>query len=306
MSGFWSAWVIFFVVLNAVLVTFLLVFALRVRIPMAEDGTTGHVWAHGALREGLRRLPRWWVLMSVVLLVIGVVYLARYPGLGAYAGTLGWSSVAQVREELEQNEVRMAELQEFVRTQPLADLARDPRVIEAAGTLFDRDCAACHGPNGKGRTAVGAPDLTDDVWLHGGSRAAIRTSIVEGRSGAMPALGSALGESGVREVATYVYTLNGREWPRPDLVRAGAERFQQLCASCHGPDGRGNQDLGAPNLTDDTWLYGGRREDIATAIREGRNGRMPAWGERLAPEEVRMLMAWIRAAGSDPGAEAVP
>lgn len=297
MSGFWSGWVIFFVALNMLLVIFLLIFALRVRIPVAEDGTTGHVWAHGALREAVRRLPLWWVLMAVGLIVFSVVYLVLYPGLGSYAGTLGWSSAEQVRQEQVRNQAKLADLHELVRTQPVAELAQDPRVVRAGGVLYDENCAACHGPGGEGNTVIGAPDLTDDAWLYGGGEDAIRSSIVAGRAGQMPGFGNALGEQGVREVATFVYTLNGRDWPRPDLVRAGAERYQQLCVACHGPEGRGNPAMGAPDLTDESWLYGARRADIEVAVRNGRSGVMPGWEERLGAEDIEMLIAWIRAAG---------
>lgn len=299
MSGFWSGWVIFFVLLNGLLVIFLLVFALRVRIPVAEDGTTGHVWAHGAIRESVRRLPLWWVLMAVGLIVFAAVYLVLYPGFGSYPGTLGWSSAEQVRQQQAEHRAQLAALHEQVRTQPVSALVEDPQVVRAGGVLFEENCAACHGPGGAGNTVVGAPDLTDGAWLYGGGEDAIRTSIVEGRAGVMPGFGGALGERGVREVATYVYELNGREWPRRDLARAGAARYQQLCVACHGPQGKGNPDLGAPDLTDNAWLYGGRRADIAESVRNGRQGNMPAWGERLAAEDIEMLIAWIRANGQE-------
>jgi len=303
MSGFWSGWVIFFVALNMLLVVFLFIFALRVRIPVDEDGNTGHIWAHGALREGVRRLPMWWIVMSIGLLLFGVVYLILYPGLGSFQGTLGWSSTEQVRQHRAENQARLADLHELVRTQPVEQLAQDARVVRAGGVLFDENCAACHGPGGGGNIEIGAPDLTDGVWTWGGSDEAIRTSLAEGRRGVMPALGGALGDEGVRQVATYVYTLSGRDWPRQDLVRDGAERYQQLCVSCHGPEGKGNPQMGAPDLTDDSWNYGGERSQIAASIRDGRQGVMPAWDDRLSAEEIEMLVAWMRAAqtaGAEP------
>lgn len=299
MSSFWSGWVIFFAALNILFVVFLFIFALRVRIPVDEDGNTGHIWAHGVLREGVRRLPVWWILMSIGLLVFSLVYLVLYPGLGAYEGTLGWSSTKQVEQAMQRNDARLVDLQEFVRKEPISALSEDPGVLRAAGVVYDENCAACHGAQGKGNVALGAPDLTDDNWSWGGSDDAIRTSLLEGRRGAMPALGGALGDEGVRQVTTYVYTLNGRSTSRQDLARKGAERYQQLCASCHGPEGKGKPALGAPDLTDDSWLYGGDRGDIAHAIRHGRQGVMPAWEQRLSAEEVEMLIAWMRAAGGD-------
>lgn len=299
MSGFWSAWVVFFVVLNCALVTFLLIYSIRVRIPTDDDGTTGHVWAHGAIREGVRRLPLWWVLLSAGSIVFAVVYLVLYPGFGRFPGTFEWSSVSQVERALATNEQRRAGLHERVRTQTLATLAAEPDAVRAGGALFGDNCAACHGADGQGNRVIGAPDLTDDAWLYGGGEDAIRTSIVRGRAGVMPALGQALGEHGVRAVATYVYELNGRDWPRDDLVREGKAHYQSLCVACHGPNGKGNPALGAPDLTDDSWLYGNKRSAIATSVRDGRRGVMPGWDERLGSEEIGLVMAWIRAAGSD-------
>lgn len=302
MSSFWSGWVIFFVTLNIALVIFLFIFALRVRIPVDEEGNTGHIWAHGALREGVRRLPRWWILMSIGVLIFSLIYLLLYPGFGAYQGALGWSSTGQVEKAIEKNQRRLADLEEFVRSQPMSVLAADPDVLRAASVIYDENCAACHGVEAKGNALLGAPDLTDEVWNWGGSDDAIRTSLVQGRAGAMPALGDALGNEGVRQVTAYVYSLSGGSSLRRDLVPKGAERYQQFCAFCHGPEGKGNQALGAPNLTDDKWVYGGDRASIAHVIRHGRQGVMPGWQGRLSPEEIEMLIAWMRAAGGGSGA----
>lgn len=297
MSGFWSAWIIFFVTLNWGLVTFLLVYSTRVPIPTQADGTTGHVWAHGAIREGVRRLPLWWVLLSAFMIVFAVFYLVLYPGFGSYSGTLGWSAAEQVQTSIARNAERRAALVERATTTPAAELAGDPQVLRAAAVLFEDNCAACHGRDGRGNTAVGAPDLTDDAWLYGDGEA-IRASIAGGRGGVMPALGAALGEDGVREVAAYVYRLNGRDGADAALAEAGKARYQTLCIACHGPDATGNPALGAPNLSDDAWLYGGELATIETSVRDGRQGKMPAWDSRLSDADISMLSAWIHAAGA--------
>ncbi|MDZ7748516.1 MAG: cytochrome-c oxidase, cbb3-type subunit III [Halofilum sp. (in: g-proteobacteria)] len=297
MSAFWTGWIIVLVAVNWLLVTFLLFYAARVKIPTADDGTTGHVWAHGAIREGVRRLPRWWIVLSVVLMVAATIYLFLYPAFGSLGGTLGWTSEGQVQRSIERNEQRRGELFAHVRNTPMAQLADDPRVVTTADVLYQDNCAACHGPAAQGADAIGAPNLADGAWLYGGDADTIHASLVQGRSGVMPAFGQGLGERGVREVAAYVYELNGRDWPRPDLVRAGEARYQAQCVACHGPEARGNPQLGAPDLTDDAWLYGGRMEQIETSIRAGRNGVMPAWSGRLHAEEIRMLTAWVLARG---------
>ncbi len=296
MSSFWSAWVVFFVVFNWVLVTFLLVYSVRVPIPTEADGTTGHVWAHGALREGVKRLPLWWILLSAAMLVSGVVYLVLYPGLGRFGGTLGWSATGQLEAELERHGAQQAPLFERVRSSTIDALADDPDVVRAASVLYEDYCAACHGADGGGSLALGAPNLTDDAWLYGDGEA-VRASIAQGRSGVMPALGQVLGEDGVREVAAYVYGLSGRQDADAALSAAGKQRYGQLCIACHGPDGTGNTQLGAPDLTDSSWLYGGGLADIETSVRLGRQGKMPAWQDRLGTEQISMLMAWIQASG---------
>lgn len=301
MSAFWSGWIIFFVTLNWLLVTFLLIYGTRVPIPTDRDGTTGHVWAHGALREGVRRLPIWWVILSVAVIVFGTIYLFRYPGFGAFGGTQDWTSRNRVERHVISNEAQLGPFFERVRNESVSALAGDPQVMRTAKVLYDRNCAACHGANAGGNQLIGAPALFDDAWLYGDSVDAIHTTLTQGRSGVMPALGGALGEHGTRAVATYVYELNGRTWPRKDLVAEGKERFASQCAACHGPDGKGNTAMGAPNLTDDNWLYGGRLEEIIASIREGRSGVMPGWSDRLREEEIRILTAWIRAGASVDG-----
>lgn len=304
MSAFWIGWVIFFVVLNWALATVLLIYATWVHIPTDTDGTTGHVWAHGAIREAVRRLPGWWTMGSIALLLFGIGYLVLYPGFGGSKSIFGWSSEEQVQHEVARNEIRRASLFEDVREMPIEQLSENPQVLAAGDVLYADNCAACHGGDGRGNQSLGAPDLFDDSWLYGGSTQAIKTSLLEGRSGVMPALGSGLGERGTRAVAAYVYELNGRDWPRKDLVTEGEKIYAQQCVACHGPGGKGKPAMGAPDLTDESWLYGGKLPDIATSVRAGRNGVMPAWDERLGSEEIRILTAWIVA--GDPGQRQAP
>lgn len=299
MTSFWSGWVIVLVVLNLSIVILLFIWALGMKIPTQSDGTTGHVWAHGVLRESVHKLPLWWVVLSVFALGWGIVYLAFYPGFGNFRGALGWTSSAEHERLTAANDARLATV--FERLQPMAleQLALDQSVRAIGGTLFQDNCAACHGIDARGNRVVGAPDLTDQDWQYGGSSAEILTSILDGRTGAMPALGAALGREGINEVAAYVVSLAGRQAPA-DWVTAGKARFETLCAACHGIDGRGNPVLGASNLTDDVWLYGGDFASIVATIRDGRTGVMPAWRERLGKEQVRLVAAWVMAQGGAP------
>ena len=252
MSAFWSGWVIFFVVLNWSVVTFLVIYATRVPIPTTENGTTGHMWAHGTISEGVEKLPKWWIAMSVLFLGFGIVYFVLYPGFGHFAGTLDWSSAGAVAQEQARNDERQADMNARIQAQSITALAGDRQVVGVGGVLFGDNCAACHGENARGNQAIGAPNLTDDAWLYGVDDESLHETLVEGRQGAMPALATAMGEDGTHQVAAYVYQLNGRDCA-PGLGRAGKDQFQTYCAACHSADTR--QSAWAPDLTDDAWLW---------------------------------------------------
>ena len=298
MSRFWSLWVMALVVLNLGITLFLFLWGQRVNIPTQPDGTSGHVWAHGVLREGVRNLPRWWVVFSASMFVVGFAYLALYPGFGGYKGLLGWSSQAELQRDVAASNAKRAALVERSRPLTLEQLARDDDAVRVGHRLYLDNCAACHGAAALGNKTVGAPDLTDADWLYGGDGESILTSILDGRGGVMPALGAALGHDGVNEVAAYVLSLHGVQTPE-GWAAAGKARFEAVCAACHGTEGRGNPALGAPNLTDGTWLYGGDFSSIVTTVRDGRNGVMPAWRGRLGNDQARLVAAWGISQGSN-------
>ena len=293
MSPFWSAWVMVLICLNLGITLFLFIWGLRVSIPVQPDGTTGHVWAHGVLRESVRRLPLWWVALSAAVFVIGVAYLALYPGFGGFKGLLGWTSHDELSANTQANEAKLA-----VTTQPFAgktieELAADPVATEIGQRLFIDNCAACHGREAHGNHRLGAPNLADDDSLYGSDAAAIMTSILDGRHGTMPPLAGSFDQQGLDDVANYVLSLSGASHS-PTRAAAGKSLFT-LCAACHGADGKGNRAIGAPNLTDTTWLYGSDIESIKAAIRYGRAGVMPAWRARLGEPESRLIGAWVYA-----------
>ena len=186
MSGFWSAWVILLIVVNLGITLFLFVWGIQVKIPTQPDGTSGHVWAHGVLREGIRNLPTWWIVLSTAMFIAGFGYLALYPGFGAFTGILGWTSHDELARDQTTNGERLGAMRDRVRGKTVEMLATDPEALRVGETLFVDNCAACHGRNARGNLAVGAPDLTDADWLYGGDGQAILTSIKEGRRGAMP------------------------------------------------------------------------------------------------------------------------
>jgi len=293
MTELWSTWVIVLVVVNLGITVFLFLWGLRVAIPTLPDGTSGHAWAHGVLREGVRRLPTWWIVLSMASLVAGLGYLALYPGLGTFAGTLGWTSGSELAQKQEANRRLEAPLLERVRGKPVETIAADPEALRVGQVLFIENCAACHGREARGNARLGAPDLTDRDWLYGGDGKTILASITEGRNGVMPAFGDSKSGQEIRDIAHYVLSLAGRTH---DSLRAqfGKEGFAP-CVACHGADGKGNPALGAPNLADGVWLHGDSIEDIVETIRSGRNGVMPAFRSRMGEENAARVAAWVYA-----------
>ncbi|MFK2902552.1 cytochrome-c oxidase, cbb3-type subunit III [Dyella ginsengisoli] len=290
MSTGWSLWVMFLIVLNLGITLFLFLWGPRAKIPTLPDGTSGHVWAHGTLREGVRQLPLWWVLFSASMFVAGFAYLALFPGFGNHKGILGWTAHGELARDVAANDAKLDELLVRFRQYPVEQLAGDPAAIQMGKRLFLDNCEACHGREGRGNTLLGAPNLTDQDWLYGGDGKAILTSIQNGRAGVMPPWAS-LGEQNVKNLAQYVLSLSGA--PHDAAKAAVGQPLFATCAACHGPEGKGNQALGAPNLTDDIWLHGGTVADIERTIGGGRQGAMPPWSSRLTEDQMRVLAAYV-------------
>lgn len=291
MSGFWSWWVMILVVVNLVITFFLILWGPRAKIPTLPDGTTGHIWAHGALREGMHRLPRWWLILSFAMYLIGVIYLVKYPGFGAHEGSLAWTSSGELARDRASNATRLAALQQRISQGTIESLAGDREVLAFGQVQFRDNCAACHGRDARGNPQLGAPNLTDADWLRGGDGNVILTDILDGLTGAMPAMGEQFGEQGVENLANYVLSLSGA--PHDAAKAEAGKALFTVCAACHGADGKGNQAVGAPNLTDSIWLYGGDLETIETTIRDGRSGVMPAWRHRLTLNDARATAAYV-------------
>jgi cytochrome c oxidase cbb3-type subunit III len=290
MSGFWSGWVIFLAVLTIGISVALFIGGMRVKLPTQDDGTTGHDW--DGIREGVRNLPWWWIAYSVIGFLAALGYFVLYGGLGSSSGLLGWSSQEQLRRDVAANEAKLAALTEPWRALTIEQLAGNAAAVSVGHRLYLDNCAACHGNAALGNQALGAPDLTDPEWQYGGGGEAIMASILDGRNGVMPPWGGALDHTGVNEVTAYVLSLGGVQAPQ-DWIAAGKQRYETLCVSCHGPEGLGNPALGAPNLTDRVWAYGGSFASVAASIRDGRSGVMPAWRSRLNNDQARLIAAWV-------------
>lgn len=250
---------------------------------------TGHVW-DGDLRELNNPLPRWWMWMFLLACIFGLGYLALYPGLGSYAGMLKFSTQGELAAHREAAEKTQHQIYAKYLNMDIKQVAADPDAREIGQRLFLNYCAQCHGSDARG--SRGFPNLTDNDWLYGGEPETIQQTITKGRNGVMPSFASTIDAKQAGDTAQYVRSLSGLS---SDPIRAsrGESTFKSTCAACHGANGKGNQALGAPNLTDNTWLYGSSEATIVDAILKGHNGHMPAHEEILTPERIRMLTAYV-------------
>jgi len=286
MTSFWSAYIIVLTVITIV-GTYWLLFANRSR-PADSEAKTGHVY--DGIEEYDNPLPAWWMYMFVITGVFGIGYLVAFPGLGNFQGLLGWTQLDQWQREVQRAEARYEPVFAAYRDKSIEQIAADPQAVRMGQRLFANNCSQCHGSDARG--SIGFPNLTDADWIWGGTPEAIQATLVKGRQAAMPPWEAALGDQGVANVARYVRTLSGAE-PASAESAAGEAQFKMLCVACHGADGKGNQMLGAPNLADNIWLYGGDLETIKQTLRKGRNGKMPAFGEQLNEDRIRLLTAYV-------------
>jgi cytochrome c oxidase cbb3-type subunit 3 len=291
-SNFWSLYVAVLAILGIAGCAILLFAQSKVQIEVPADGnaeTTGHSWDEG-LSELNNPMPRWWMWMFYLTIFFGAGYLILYPGLGSYAGKLGWRSVGQYEQELKKADDEFGPIFAKYQSQDLKTVAADPQAHAIGERLFLTYCAQCHGSDARGNK--GFPNLTDNDWLHGGDPETIKTTIMNGRHGVMPPMGAAIGgEKDVENVAHYVLSLSDSAHD-PIKAAFGKEKFG-ACAACHGADGKGNQAIGSANLTDKIWLYGGSAETIMETIRKGRDNTMPSFKDFLGEAKVHVLAAYV-------------
>jgi cytochrome c oxidase cbb3-type subunit 3 len=298
MSTGWSLWIVVLTIANILACVWLLRWTAKPKAPSEKIGggaDTGHVWDQD-LREYNNPLPKWWLWLFYLTVAFGLLYLALYPGLGNFAGLKSWTQAEQYAQEKAAVEARANELLAPLAAMPVADLVANEQAMTTAHNLFQQNCAQCHGSDGGG--AKGFPNLANADWQWGGDADAVVATIATGRIAAMPPWGAVLGEQGVEEVTAYVQKLSGQPTDAA-LATAGETRYQQVCAACHGLDGKGMAVLGAPNLTDDVWIYGGDAATIKQTIVAGRNGQMPAWNDKLGEQRVKLLAAYVTRLAQD-------
>ncbi|BDU37191.1 Cytochrome c oxidase diheme subunit [Vibrio nigripulchritudo MADA3029] len=316
MNTFWSLWVIVITVGTLLGCAALLYWCVKDKMGVEDGVDMGH--EYDGIRELNNPLPKWWTYLFVSTFVFAVIYLALFPGLGNFKGFLGWQSSDQTVTTIQESRDRIAQAQKDKRLDQYAkelddadtyfgeafrklayneagelndipEIAKNEEAIKVGQRLFLQNCSQCHGSDARGQK--GFPNLADNAWLYGGEPQAIVNTVMNGRIGAMPAWGESFGEQGVREVVTYTLSLSGRKVNAREAA-AGKARFA-ACAACHGTDGKGNPAFGAPDLTDQIWLFGDTRADITETVMYGRQGVMPAWKDILGEDKVQLVSAYV-------------
>ncbi|MGS2720105.1 cytochrome-c oxidase, cbb3-type subunit III [Paraglaciecola aestuariivivens] len=317
MSSFWSIWITV-ITLGSILGCYLLLRWCLSNKTGIEEGDDMHHEFDGII-EINNQLPRWWTILFYICIVWGLIYFALYPGLGSYKGLINWQSsnqnikslaesqaavlankengiISQYDREMEFAEKQFAPIFDEYYQQPISSLVNNPEALKIGQRLFSQNCSQCHGADAGGQR--GFPKLSDDDWLYGGTPEKITETLVKGRQGMMPAQLDAMGEKGIDELVEYVLSLSNRPDLDQSLVSAGEKRFA-VCAACHGQDAKGNEMFGAPNLTDQIWLYGGQRKHIAETLRHGRNGVMPSFKNTLGEKKIHLVAAYVYSLSQD-------
>ena len=287
-SGFWDIYISILTVVSIVACAVFLK-SQSVRKAPGKVDTTGHTWDED-LAEYNNPLPRWWSWLFYITVAFALVYLVLYPGLGSWKGTLGWSQAGQYTSETQAAAKQFGPLYDRFARLEIAELAVNPEALAVGQKLFLNHCAQCHASDGGG--SRGFPNLTDRDWLYGGDAKSIEATISGGRNGIMPPFGEALKSEDIKDVAHYVMSLSGGAADSIRVAR-GRDTFANTCAACHGPEGKGNPMLGAPNLSDRTWLHGSGEARIIETVTQGRTSQMPAHKDLLGDVKIRLLAAYV-------------
>ena len=303
MTSFWSWYVTLLSLGTIAALVWLLLATRKGQRPDSTEETVGH--SYDGIEEYDNPLPRWWFMMFVGTVIFALGYLVLYPGLGNWKGILpgyegGWTQVKEWQREMDKANEQYGPLYAKYAAMPVEEVAKDPQALKMGGRLFASNCSVCHGSDAKG--AYGFPNLTDDDWLWGGEPETIKTTILHGRQAVMPGWKDVIGEEGIRNVAGYVRSLSGRDTPEGISVdiEQGQKIFAANCVVCHGPEAKGVTAMGAPNLTDNVWLYGSSFAQIQQTLRYGRNGRMPAQEAILGNDKVHLLAAYVYSLSQQP------
>jgi len=275
-----------------------------------DPNTTGHSW--DGIEEFDNPLPRWWLWTFYASILFAIVWTILYPAWpistkGATPGLLGYSSRAAVAADIERYKKANAAVDKKLTSVPVDQIEKDPELLNYAlnggAAVFRTWCAQCHGAGASG--AKGYPNLIDDDWPWGGTIDDIYTTISHGiryasdedtRDSQMPVFGEMLEPAEIQQLVQYVRSISGQEH-NAAAAAAGKTLFADNCAACHGEDGKGGREFGAPNLTDQIWLYGGDVATLTETITNSRHGVMPAWAGRLTESQIRQVAVWVHQQG---------
>ncbi len=291
MTSFWSYWVSI-ITLGSIFGCVWLLYATRKS--QTSDVETEEKMGHtfDGIEEYDNPMPKWWLGLFLATIIFGLIYLVIYPGLGNFEGLRGWTSTGQWQEEVDKAEELYTPIFKAYAEKPIVQLATDTEAMKVGQRLFANNCAVCHGSTGRG--SLGFPNLTDNDWLYGGDPETIKTTLLHGRNGQMPVKGlnPSMSSTDVANLTHYLLSFSGRSDDK-NAVEAGSKMYATACAACHGSDAKGNQAMGAPNLTDNIWLYGGTAEKITQTLNYGRAGVMPAQKDKLSEEKIHLLAAYV-------------
>lgn len=295
MSIGWTWYVIALMVLNIGGCAWLLWWTARRHPGDPKPEDTSHIW-DGDITEYNKPLPRWWINLFYITIVFSIGYLFWYGGWGSYPGVGQWSSQSEHARVKATEDAKLNETFALYQGQPLPVLANDAKAMALGRSIFNNTCATCHGSSAQG--AIGFPNLSDDIWHWGGSPERVLETVLDGREGVMPEWGKVLtgmgGPSAVDYVISYVQTLSDPAQLQNNYLAAqGRPLYNGVCVACHGDLGQGNQDLGAPSLADDYWLYGNSKQSLYKTITSGRHGVMPAHRQLLGETRSRLVAAYV-------------
>ncbi|MFT5593180.1 MAG: cytochrome c oxidase cbb3-type subunit 3 [Oceanicoccus sp.] len=289
LTTFWHIWVSVIVIGSMIASGALIVITKRgQKFDEETDQTTGH--SFDGIDELDNPLPKWWMYFFWSTIVFGFAYILVY-GIGDWTGFRDWSSHGQYENEVAKAEKQFQPYYDKLTAMPIEELASNEEALATGQRIFASNCSVCHGPTASG--SEGFPNLADNDWLYGGTPAAIKATLTNGRKGAMPANGLKPNMTAEErtDIVAHVLTLSGREGSGD--AQKGKALFAQACAACHGGDGKGMHAVGAPNLTDNIWLYGGSEAKINFTIQHGRAGVMPAWKEILGEDKIHVVSAYV-------------
>jgi cytochrome c oxidase cbb3-type subunit 3 len=297
MNNFWHIYIGFFVIINILGYSFLLYYTSDIKLDNVHENLDDlsnkySEYHYNEIEELNEPLPKWWYWMFFISIFYAIIYLIFYPGLGKFSGVLNWTSSNECSSKVEQHKKLYNDLYKSYKNLSIEDLSQNNDALKIGKNIFLNNCSPCHGYNAKG--SKGFPNLTNNIWLYGGSPDSIKDSITNGRSGVMPSLGQFIGtDNDIRNVALYVQSLSIVNSYNKDELEKGENIFKKICYLCHGLDAKGDQIKGAPSFINPQWIYGSSLEDIIQTIKYGRGGNMPSHKNILSEDQIHLVTSYV-------------